>query len=108
MIPKEIIEKAKQGGYPAWWDNVLGPYVEDGLGGNKVGWEIIALDPTFWVALGKACGWYLVHSGHNPKETDCGPEENCPPRWRYEAIRFYDLILQDKSTDTFWQELLNS
>lgn len=49
----------------------------------------IALDPTFWQALGKALGWNERYMSGYPV-----------------AHRFYDLILQGKPIDEFWAELL--
>ena len=55
----------------------------------------IALDPTFWQALGKALGWGDSHSDA------LGRAE-----WRLNAWRFYDLIFSGGDTEKFWQELL--
>lgn len=107
-IPKEIIEKAIEGGwrpencrYPTikslqidgvWFD------VQNSSSPIFFAYEVIVLDPTFWQSLGKSLGW----------------EESEPtnplgiPKWRNEAGIFYDLILTNQPTDIFWQELLHN
>lgn len=78
-------------------------------------WEQIALDKHFWVALGKSLGWgtscwhysecglYEVYR----HEAVCG-RSGARARWEIEAERFYHLILQEKDTTVFWQEILGS
>lgn len=119
MIPKRIIEKAIEGGwkpqnigFPKGNTDLTGFSVE----GNKViigarsfvhygkyeqqrdgeFWvhaTQIALDPLFWQAFGKSCGWK--------------PEPIADfPKWKYMAKAFYDLILTGGDTDAYWNELL--
>ena len=54
----------------------------------------IALDPSFWQALGKALGWseFEDETGHY--------------FWRVTAHDFYDLILTGGDTEKFWDDLL--
>lgn len=93
-IPKEILEKAIEGG----WNS-------KGFNLNEWGGEImhdasciIALDPSFWSALGKAFGW--------EKGIDTYPYKNIAPFEK--AHKFYDLILTGGDTDSFWQEVLQT
>lgn len=83
-IPKEIVELAVQGGYKA-----------------KVEWVIklpeyalyqIICDPTFWQALGKSLGWFpSIYEVHHDIARD-----------------FFNLLMQQKPTDIFWEELLGN
>lgn len=111
MIPREIIEKAIEGG---WW------------AGNKAkmshanaNWQIIALDSTFWQALGKALGWSEAEClGMEADLTcPCKPRtevvngnmitiHNGSPRWRTEAHNFYGYVLRGEDTTEFWNDLL--
>jgi len=81
MIPKNIIELAIEGGWKA--KGIL----------QIANWEKIVLDKTFWQALGKNLSW----------EEDLW---NGKTKWQRNAYRFYDLILQQQSTESFWAELL--
>lgn len=103
-IPKEAIERAIAGGWlkancnvqqTRSWCKYL--YPED--------MALIALDPTFWQALGKALGWgeSTFHQIANGIEYQ---EYGYDEVWRLLAHRFYDLILQGKPTEDFWKELL--
>ncbi len=112
MIPKSAIEKAIEGGAkisPNW------KYNKDGIYWSKnqyITWEEIALDPTFWQALGKALGWdfeELICKACGKDE--CGRGWHCgttqaKQTWINEARRFYDLILTGQPTDKFWEEIL--
>jgi hypothetical protein len=114
-IPKEAIEKAIEGGWKKFGDlkntalaahNILAVSLP----------ETIALDPTFWQALGKnlawnnddwetcrqGCQWWFKGEGCSH---DLRPRQRMP-FWRFNALRFYGLILQGQSTDDFWNELL--
>ncbi len=72
MIPKQAITKAIEGEWhPANWED---------------DWQMYALDPDFWRALGKVLG--------------LGDD------WQGKAHGFYDLILTDSDTSKFWEELL--
>lgn len=112
MIPKEIIKLAVAGGWKGWWDNSLGPVKIIDNHSNAVGWEIVALDCTFWQALGKSCGWYCLHCGgsgiapNRDKCFGCGGKGTTSDRWRKNALIFYDLVLTKGDTSKFWTELL--
>lgn len=114
MIPKEIIEKAIEGG---WQDGqALDPSRVDVLGVgyiriyhwdssefNGYEWQELALDPTFWQALGNSL--------------DIAFEEKCAARgdfvsfekwnWKLNAHRFYDLILTKQPIEAFWSDLFS-
>lgn len=49
----------------------------------------IALDPLFWQALGKSCGW-----------DDIGKD------YYFYAMQFSYLILTEQPTEGFWEEIL--
>jgi hypothetical protein len=59
----------------------------------------IALDPSFWQALGKALGW---EKANRETRTEIWLE------WKWNAHRFYDLVLTGGDTEKIWKELLNS
>lgn len=91
MIPREAIQKAIQGGYGGRFDS------PETILASHSQWQL-ALSAPFWQALSKALGW-VVQSIQDPKPTNF--------QWYHEAHRFYDLILRDKSTAEFWEELLS-
>jgi hypothetical protein len=95
MIPKQAIELAKRRGWkPAEYRHRL-HYRTGGKNGRgttqttsaSITEHEIALDPTFWQALGKALGWIKEY-------------------WWPRAMKFYDLILTGGDTDAYWNELL--
>lgn len=100
-IPREIIEKAIEGG----WRNrnlvnpqkyLMAPLRPFGVGTALAMYDAyITLDPTFWIALGKEAGWKVDESNKYSVDT-----------WRSVAHIFYDLILTEQSTDQFWADLL--
>lgn len=106
MIPKQAIEKAIEGG----WSPKYGHHSDlvDSNGewigvenSRVVSYAEIALDPTFWQALGKVLGWVrLTKVDENPTRRAAVPTCN-----EY-AHRFYDLILTSGDTDKFWDEIL--
>jgi hypothetical protein len=84
-IPKEAKDKAFDGGWKPFETKNYLP-----------NWQSIALDPTFWQALGPALEIHL------PPE-----EQHTALYWFIQAHRFYDLILQGQSTEEFWKELFS-
>lgn len=92
QIPKNVIEKAIGGGW-----NWFGYYTHaDNLAPlHKAEYAEIALDPTFWQALGKSLGW-----DNRGKHLD-------HVAFAY-ARKFYDLILQGKPTEEFWNLILTN
>lgn len=92
MIPKQAIEKAIEGG----WQHEIKDFAEYALATfnpSGIRWQVIALDKTFWQALGKALGWvpdYALEAG-----------------WGHYAHMFYRLIHTGGDTEKFWADLLN-
>lgn len=110
-IPPKVIELAISGGWDSFFSqgftfNSRGLFDVDT---DFTSYEEIALDPTFWQALGKALGWseYAVCNIHGqPCTLNC--TQAFPFEYMYQAHRFYDLILTQQPTDTFWEEIISS
>lgn len=92
MIPRQTIELTVRHGWKGIRGMTDGRYLHHH-------WQHIALDPTFWQALGKALGW-----GNSEILENAEPL----PHWRLRAIGFFDLILTGQPTDKFWSELLST
>lgn len=112
MIPKQGIEKAIEGG----WKGDLRyktqyPEVKEGSGDvliwyvdtvnhewtfDRLSFQEIALDSTFWQALGKALWW----------KDDVAMREF--EDWRNHAHRFYDLVLTSGDVGKFWEDILSN
>lgn len=126
-IPKEVIEKAIEGGWQGgdYWElshrDVCNEYQivpNDGTdavyhGKLKTRSQCIALDPSFWQSLGSALGWakeglgVCVGCGRgNERDCRCDQDNPIDDEWHYHAMRFYDLILTSGDTDAYWKELL--
>lgn len=99
-IQQEAVSAAIEGGWEPpfygfkWW--MVGGMVLWNDGQESFHWQQIALDPSFWQALGKALGW----------NDDVAFETYTAPMWKMQAMRFIDLIITGGSTDQFWDELL--
>lgn len=117
MIPKLAIEKAIEGGWMPYLavklDNVGGKAAyffykyneEQSIPSNGIWLTEIALDPTFWQALGKALGWNEFEAKESWKNYATG-EVLKVGRDHREAHAFYDLILTGGDTEAYWNELL--
>ncbi len=122
-IPKQAVEKAIEGGWrgvTTWNDNPnYDIFVQDELIGSRLpsghtdtkNWTEVALDPTFWQALGKALGWdedpYRDPIGTVWEKTDHkGNSVRYLDDWNNAALCFYDLILAGGDTEKFWEEIL--
>lgn len=93
-IPEKAIKLAADAG----WDGAM-----------SWPWQRIALDPSFFQALGKALGWDESDAQKYEMYKMSGGAGNMPVgiyMWHKNAIRFYDLILTGGSTDEFWDDLL--
>lgn len=100
MIPPEILKLAIEGG---WKPNGVDFSVKGNLEwwlkafDLKENWQKVALDPTFWMALGKAKGW---------------PEKNTnfklQPKWLVKAYEVVGLILTGQPTEAYWNDIINS
>lgn len=108
-IPKEVIELAISGGweplgadthsrfkwrpetsiYRFWYKELLteGEWFADFSKAE------IALDPTFWKALGKSLGWSTPEKPNDVRD------------WLGRAHDFYEFILRGKDTTAFWAEI---
>lgn len=93
MIPKQAIKKAIEGGWEpsefrerAYWRTrrPIRPLNRHQLSASITLHEI-ALDPTFWQALGKALGWAAQNS--------------ISPKWEQRGIQFCHLMLTDERAD---------
>lgn len=122
MIPKQAIEKAIEGGWKPLKTIVVhdtdafeqidyqtivfynGTNVELGAPIGRRNLYSIALDPTFWQALGKVLRWAETITNTDVC-TEC-LDNYKPVGWHQNALRFYDLILTGKSTEEFWEEIL--
>lgn len=111
-IPIEVIKKAIDGGWKPFndFDKVIyETRIETGWlfvirGKQKIvelNLSSIALDPEFWVALGKSLGW-----DDTGKDLHGLEGSGLVSVWHSMALEFYDLILQNGDTDTFFQQLL--
>jgi len=87
MIPKEAITKAIEGG---WSNDAMYWVVEE----KQRYFELAALDPDFWRALGKALGW---------REDTF----DMWGMWYFNAQEFQKLILTGGDTEAFWRDLLS-
>jgi hypothetical protein len=112
MIPKRAIEKAIEGGWQPTDNSRHNDYY------GSWNWQGIALDHSFWQALGKALGWPKTVCRAHLKQDNCGIV------WTdtvgVHAHRFYDRILTggdvkfgepgyaegQKNIEKFWADLL--
>lgn len=111
MIPKEAIDKAIEGGWSGFFAR---GYTWNGKGitdidGDFWTYEEVALDPTFWQALGKALGWpedwYIGESRFKDKVDGRLYRTHCP---KWHAHVFFELILAQEDTKTFWEEIIKN
>lgn len=88
MIPKQVTERAIEGGYsPSWNIKALEDFPEL--------YDRMVLDPTFWQALGRALDSKAHY--HTMYEIDALTT----------GIEFFRLVLTGGDTEKFWAELLN-
>lgn len=102
---KEIIQKAIDGGYENDWKENANIQLYSGnvLSANV---EKCILDPLFWQALSKACGWKenCVHAYDDKGKYVLMPE------WKHYALRFHEINLTegwDKAV-SYLQEIIKS
>lgn len=115
MIPKEAIELAIQGGWKPRGEKIRKRFeVEtdyaifyDKVNVWRVPFEEIALDPSFWQALGKTKGWGKPVGEWSFQNRQDDMPMRPTAHWRNEAHFFYDLILTGGNTDEFWQSILS-
>ena len=91
------MEKAKK--YDHWKAWILVPVYDYDVVSQEL--PLIAIDPTFWQALGKAT---------DPERYEGSEPYNGEPMPRYlcKAMHFYSLILTGGDTEKFWKELLDT
>ena len=91
------MEKAKK--YDHWKDWILVPVYDYDVVSQEL--PLIAIDPTFWQALGKAT---------DPERYEGSGVYNgeAMPRYLCKAMCFYSLILTGGDTEKFWKELLDT
>jgi hypothetical protein len=100
MIPKRAIEKAIEGGLKpnGGWHSPYGM-----LAPNHLAQCGMALDPTFWRALGKALNW--------PSDDPTEPSPVLLDEWkrtcpRGRANQFFNLVYVGGDLTAYWDELL--
>lgn len=111
IIPKRAIELAIEGGWKSQCEFVgidrvfIKMRFKSDVAPQPIVswmWERVALDPTFWVALGKALGWATKNTWTKPKLQQVLSVNE----WPIAAHRFYDLVLTNQSTEQFWKDML--
>lgn len=109
IIPKEVIEKAIEGGWKGLYMDEDGITVDTqsqiAWGRTKTGLgrhlplQVIALDRTFWEALGKALGWDIAYGSYGNDTME---------EWQSRAMTFFNIILTNGDTDAFWEKVLSN
>lgn len=104
---ERAIKKAVEEGYGKDWFSLEQYDVSDN--------STILLDPLFWQSLGKAEGWgqsgetYCTlcrKYGNELKNCKCLGQVYDYKNWRFEMHRFIDHIIEGKSIDDFFNQLL--
>lgn len=119
---EKAIEKAIEGGYPHRWYIPSGMDFHEQVEFTKREFkepEEILLDPLFWQCLGKQQGWkenvWICHidgviDGHNVTNDEkcdfCKTPVSCGKEWVFKMHRLIDHIIEGKSVDSFFEELL--
>jgi hypothetical protein len=119
MIPKEIIEKAIEGGWKRGVDaskNVFSfDIYESGIVYSVdpvmyIDAEEMIIDPLFWQSLGKALGWDKEDEENLKLYHASGGYGRMPVtiyKWNKNAHNFYNLLLTSGNTEKFWKDLLD-
>lgn len=112
---EKAIKKALEGGYSLSGYSKSNPktYIAD-----QKQYELF-LDPLFWKCLGKQQGWkenvWICHidgviDGHNVTNDEkcdfCKTPVSCGKEWVFKMHNFIDHIVEGKSIDSFFEELL--
>ena len=112
LIPREVVEAAKEGG----WNPFGEPYQIEQVEhdtiyfGNKefshfFGVNDLAADKFFWQALAISFNWtrrFIVISYGIAGIPECHSIE----QWEHEVRRFFSLLVGDGDTDAFWEKHL--
>jgi hypothetical protein len=103
VIPQRALELATHGG----WSEFAGrpQKSRETTGSSWVPFEVVALDPAFWQALGKSLGWNESFFDRHASAHDMAAYYHTEA-WLMFAHNFCDLIYQGQSTEEFWKELL--
>jgi hypothetical protein len=130
MIPKEIIEKAIEGGYAPepyrhrqFIRTSRKTYQHLQTSGASMPYSEIILDPLFWQSLGKALEWKEKNKHHIDNEkrpalrcTLCNGKPmvgdgycsfSYSDEWKEKALCFFDLLLTNGDTEKFWEDLVS-
>jgi hypothetical protein len=107
MIPNKAIEKAVEGG----WEPSDNPIEDWAVAEKMIGREMLEArticDLSFWQALGKVMGWPEKYEWAEADSKNTGDEiEKEELAWKYNAHRFYELILTECDAKAYWDELL--
>ena len=95
----EIINKAVEGGWDDETAKVTNYDKRDGYEGmatSMYSTHKALLDPLFWQALSKSCGWrernyaYILSNTINQYTHDAGA-----PQWKFIALRFHEINLTE-------------
>ena len=94
-IPKEIIELAIKGGCN------MPSHIDESMfeSGDLI--RFLVLSPSFWSGLGKSLGWQKGWRNKGLNNSDISTD-------LYNALSLFNLILQEKPTDQFWQDIINN
>lgn len=68
--------------------------------------DSLILDPLFWQALGKACGWEGSGRLLMPTSTVDQNYNHLITIWEYHALRFFEIKLTNGNEEVFWSNLL--
>lgn len=98
MIPTRVIEKVLESGWRT--DEKQPAEFFDA-------YEYYILDPAFWQALGKSCGWHrcTIISNENDYPIPHKHSNSCQV-YIMRAQVFFELILTGGNTEQFWEEIL--
>lgn len=113
---KKVIVNASKAFLQAGWN-----YEEKRDGGFWIHETQVLSDPAFWIALGKARGWGILHCVNCSKlaepvrKNDSDPEywADCCQRkklnygvsWKIHALRYFETRLSNRDLTAFWQSL---
>jgi len=120
MINKAIKLAIEKGGYvKGGWDSGIKWNPKFGENGIKswngslpvyIAYAEIILDPEFWQSLGKALGWeedeVVPYDLSKLDKFEWIIRFHRLPRWRFNAQRYFDLVLTGGDTEKFWNNLL--
>ncbi len=101
MIPEHIVKLAMENGYK----NLTHNFIKIEKRHNQA---VMALDPLFWQALGKAKKWYEKYDAIKEKTYALTGGLNMPKamyEWRRQSSKFFDLLMTNGDITVFWANL---